>query len=105
MPRQGCDTQASSPSSPKVATLPVEHPTRTQHCKGETCTMLMQEMLTLVGLAFVIVGLPALILKMAAIWFVRAESDKRRLRLLGFSVGGASLAGIVTIACYVALSH
>jgi hypothetical protein len=67
--------------------------------------MLLREILELLALAFVIVGLPALILKMAAIWFVRSVSDRPRLRLLGFSVGGASLAGIVTIAAYVALSH
>jgi hypothetical protein len=67
--------------------------------------MLLREMLELLALAFVIVGLPALIVKVAALWFVRSVSDKPRLRLLGFSVGGASLAGIVTIAAYVALSH
>jgi hypothetical protein len=67
--------------------------------------MLLRENFELLGLAVVIVGLPALILKVAAIWFVRSESDKPRLRLLGFSVGGASLAGIATIAAYVALSH
>jgi hypothetical protein len=62
--------------------------------------MLLAEMVPLLALVFVIVGLPALILKLSAIWFVRSESDKPRLRLLAFSVGGSSLAGIVTIACY-----
>ena len=62
--------------------------------------LLLAEMVPLLALAFVIVGLPALILKLSAIWFVRSESDRPRLRLLAFSVGGSSLAGIVTIACY-----
>ena len=67
--------------------------------------MLLREMLELLALALVIVGLPTLILKMAATWFVRSVSDRTRLRLLRFSVGGAALAGIVTIACCLALSH
>lgn len=67
--------------------------------------MLLGEMLPLLALAFVIVGLPALILKLTATWFVRSESDKPRLRILGLSVGGSSLAGVVTIACYFILSR
>jgi hypothetical protein len=67
--------------------------------------MLLAEMLPLAALAFVVVGLPALILKLGAIWFVRSEGDRPRLRLLAFSVGGSSLAGIVTIACYAVLSR
>ena len=67
--------------------------------------MLLAEMAEFLGLALVIVGLPVLILKVAATWFVRSEADRPRLRLLGFSMGGASLAGIVTIACTVALAH
>lgn len=67
--------------------------------------ILLGEMLPLLALAFVIVGLPALILKLTAIWFVRSESDKPRLRLLALSVGGSALAGIVTIASYSILSR
>jgi hypothetical protein len=66
--------------------------------------MLLTGMLPLAALAFVVVGLPALILKLSAIWFVQSESDRPRLRLLAFSVGGSSFAGIVTIACHSILS-
>jgi uncharacterized membrane protein len=67
--------------------------------------MLVGEMLPLLAMAFVIVGLPALILKLTAIWFVRSEGDKPRLRLLALSVGGSALAGIVTILIYSILSR
>jgi hypothetical protein len=65
----------------------------------------MEEALWLAALAFIAIGTPALILKLTMIWFVRTDATKARLRLLALSIGGCSLAGIVTIACYVALSQ
>jgi hypothetical protein len=64
----------------------------------------MREMLGLLALAFVIVGIPALILKLVTIWFVRSTADKARLRLLGLSLVGCSLVGAVTVACYAVLT-
>jgi hypothetical protein len=66
--------------------------------------MLIKEVLGLLMLAFLIVGVPALILKLATIWFVRSTANKARLRLLGLSLIGCSLAGAVTVACYAVLT-
>jgi hypothetical protein len=65
----------------------------------------MEEAYWLAVLAFVVIGTPALILKLATIWFLRSDGAKPRLRLLALSVLGCSLAGIASIAGYVALSH
>ncbi len=65
----------------------------------------MEDAFWLAVLAFIFVGTPALILKLTMIWFVRSDGAKPRLRLLALSVLGCSLAGLVTIAGYVALSH
>lgn len=66
--------------------------------------MPMGELRGILILAFVMVGVPALILKLATIWFVQSAADKIRLRLLIMSLIGCSLAGLITIACYVVLS-
>jgi hypothetical protein len=65
----------------------------------------MEETFWLAMLAFIVVGTPALILKLTMIWFVQSDGTKPRLRLLALSIGGCSLAGIVAIACYAALSQ
>ena len=68
-------------------------------------SMMARDALELLALAFIVVGLPALILKLTTIWFVRSDADKPRLRLLALSIGGSSSAGIVTIVCYAVLSR
>jgi Co/Zn/Cd efflux system component len=67
--------------------------------------LLMRDVLEFLVLGFVFVGTPALILKLMAIWFVRSDAAKPRLRLLALSIGGAALAGAVTIVCYAILSR
>jgi hypothetical protein len=64
----------------------------------------IEETFWLAMLAFIVIGTPALILKLTMIWFVQSDS-KPRLRLLALSIGGCSLAGIVAIACYAVLSQ
>lgn len=66
---------------------------------------LFDEAFGLAVLALIFVGTPALILKLAMIWFVQADATKLRLKLLALSVLGCSLAGIASIAGYAALSH
>jgi len=66
---------------------------------------LMRDVLGLLMLAFVFVGVPALILKLSAIWSVPAERNRPRLTLLAMSIGGSALAGAATIVCYSMLSR
>lgn len=65
----------------------------------------LAEVLWLLVLAFVMVGVPALVLKLVTIWFVRADSHRRRFHLFGLSIMGSALAGAVSIVCYTILSH
>lgn len=67
--------------------------------------MLARDIQELLLLAFVVVGVPALILKLTAIWFVPSVGDKPRLLLLALSVGGSALAGTAAILCYAVLSR
>lgn len=66
--------------------------------------LLGRDVSELLVLGFVIVGIPALLLKLTTIWFLR-EEDRPRLRLLALSIGGSSLAGAVAILCYAVLSR
>jgi hypothetical protein len=56
-----------------------------------------------VVLSLVLVGMPAVILKQAAIWFVRM-ADGARLRLLGLSIAADAAVGTAAILLYVWLS-
>jgi hypothetical protein len=67
--------------------------------------LLIRDALEFLVLGFIFVGTPALILKLIAIWFVRSDAAKPRLRLLALSIGGGALAGAVTIVCYAVLSR
>lgn len=66
--------------------------------------MFIHSVVGLLAMAFLFVGIPALILKLATIWFVRSAADKARLRLLGLSLIGCSLAGAVAVVCYAVLT-
>jgi hypothetical protein len=55
-------------------------------------------------LSLVLVGMPAIILKQSAIWFLRAERDGARLRLLWLSIGAGAAVGIATIVLHAWLS-
>jgi hypothetical protein len=58
----------------------------------------------LVVLARALVGMPAIILKQSAIWFLRNNGDGPRLRLLGASIGAGAAVGIATIIVHAWLS-
>ena len=48
-------------------------------------------------ISLIVVGMPAIVLKQTAIWFLRVARDRPRLVLLGSSVGGCAGAGLVAI--------
>ena len=63
-----------------------------------------ESIIPVIVLSFVLIGLPAVILKQATIWFVRTARDWPRLRLLGLSIAACAASGVATIVLHAALS-
>ena len=64
----------------------------------------IERLIPQIVISLIMVGLPAIVLKQTAIWFLRAAGDRPRLVLLGSSVGASTLAGIVAILGHAVLS-
>jgi hypothetical protein len=71
---------------------------------GSAVQFRFESILPAVVLALVLVGMPAIILKQSAIWFLRTERDGPRLKLLWLSIGAGAAIGIATIVFHAWLS-
>jgi hypothetical protein len=65
----------------------------------------MESVLPVLLISLVLVGMPAIILKQSTIWFLRAERNGPRLKLLWLSIGAAALAGLASIIGHAVLSE
>ncbi len=63
-----------------------------------------ESIVPVIVLSLILIGLPAIILKQTAIWFVRGERDGPRLRLLATSIGAGATLGLATVVLHGVLS-